>query len=200
MTELAGLSYYTTRAGRRYSKAIDGPRAPWPPRRAAGRRCRGNDPAGHGGSLARWQGMRRLPIYRRGTESGVRASERSPLWQGMGHSPPDHMSGASAGWPSVLGHPATGCQPRQRRSRSTCPVTRGWWCASVAAPPTPARQIRAAVNGYSGPVRDQEDAHGQRAPARDRRQHQGPPTATPTTSRTCWRTPTPSTTTWSGGC
>jgi hypothetical protein len=23
---------------------------------------------------------------------------------------------------------------------------------------------------------------------------------TPTTSRTCWRTPTPSTTTWSGGC
>jgi hypothetical protein len=32
--------------------------------------------------------MRRLRIYRRGTDSEVRASERSPLWQGMGHSPP----------------------------------------------------------------------------------------------------------------
>ena len=30
--------------------------------------------------------MRRLPIYRRGTDSEVRASERSPFWQGMGHS------------------------------------------------------------------------------------------------------------------
>ena len=29
--------------------------------------------------------MRRLPIYRRGTDSEVRVSERSPLWQGMGH-------------------------------------------------------------------------------------------------------------------
>jgi hypothetical protein len=47
---------------------------------------RRDDPAGHGGSLARWQGMRRLPIYRRGTDFEVRDSERSPLWQGMGRS------------------------------------------------------------------------------------------------------------------
>jgi hypothetical protein len=47
--------------------------------------------------------MRRLHIYRRGTDSEVGASERSSLWQGMGYSPPDHMRGASAGWPSVLG-------------------------------------------------------------------------------------------------
>jgi hypothetical protein len=40
---------------------------------------------GRSGSLGEWQGMRRLRIYRCGPDSEVRASERSPLWQGMGH-------------------------------------------------------------------------------------------------------------------
>jgi hypothetical protein len=60
------------RTGRRYSKAIDGPKnaaAASPSSRAEVRR---NDPDGHGGSLARWQGMRRLRIYHRGTDSEVK--------------------------------------------------------------------------------------------------------------------------------
>jgi hypothetical protein len=42
-------------------------------------------PSGHGCcSLARWQGMRRLRLYRRGVTAGAWPR----LWHGMGHSPP----------------------------------------------------------------------------------------------------------------